>query len=221
MRQRSPRGLADAIACAEHHVGGESFGVLLGDSIHECDPPVLTQLESARDRWGEGGSAIDLEFVPEELVDHYGIVQGSPIEPGLLRIQHLVEKPSSATAPSRFAVTGAYFLSPSIFDAIRETPVGRRGEVELTDALDRLASREPIVGVVSQGARYDTGTPLLWLETNLRFALRHPEFREPLLRVLREEGVVTPDLGNRPMPRPVARNAIREERPVALPGRTP
>lgn len=190
VRQHAPRGLADAIACAEHHIGGESFGVLLGDSIHECNPPVLTQLAAARDRWGKGGSAIDLESVPEELVDHYGIVQGIALEPGILRIEHLVEKPSVAEAPSRFAVTGAYFLSPSIFDAIRETPPGRRGEVELTDALDRLAARESVVGLVSQGSRFDTGTPPLWFETNVRFALRNPEYRGRLLRVLQDEGLL-------------------------------
>jgi UTP--glucose-1-phosphate uridylyltransferase len=187
VRQRSPLGLANAIACAERHVGGQPFGVLLGDSIHECIPPVLSQLEAARNRWSDGGSAIDLEIVPPELVDHYGIAQGTPIEPDVMRIEHLVEKPRLSEAPSRYAVTGAYFLSPSIFDAIRETPPGRRGEIELTDALDRLASRERVVGVVTQGTRYDTGTPALWFETNVRFAMRSADHRERLLRIIEEE----------------------------------
>jgi UTP--glucose-1-phosphate uridylyltransferase len=193
VRQHAPLGLADAIACAERHIGGQPFGVLLGDSIHESVPPVLTQLESARSRWGKGGSAIDLELVPEEMVDHYGIVQGTGLEPGVLKIEHLVEKPLPSEAPSRFAVTGAYVLSPSIFDAIRETPPGRRGEVELTDALDRLATREPVVGVISQGERYDTGTPPLWFETNVRFALRNPDYRDRLLRLLQEERLLAPE----------------------------
>lgn len=187
VRQRSPLGLAHAIACAERHVGREPFGVLLGDSIHEGNPPVLAQLAAARDRWGDGGSAVDLELVPEDLVDHYGIVKGTPLEPGVLRIERLVEKPRPSDAPSRYALTGAYLLSPSIFQAIRETPPGRRGEVELTDALDRLVGRETVVGVVTRGTRYDTGTPALWLETNMRFALRDPEYREGLLRIVGEE----------------------------------
>ncbi|MGI0151112.1 MAG: UTP--glucose-1-phosphate uridylyltransferase, partial [Thermoplasmata archaeon] len=159
IRQRAPLGLADAILCAETHVGGEPFGVLLGDSIHDCDPPVLSQLVSAANQWTNGGSAIDIEFVPQDRVEHYGIVQGTPVVPGVLRIEHLVEKPTAALAPSRFAITGAYYLSPRIFDANRDTPPGRRGEVELTDALDLLASRDAVVGAVTQGTRFDTGTP--------------------------------------------------------------
>jgi UTP--glucose-1-phosphate uridylyltransferase len=190
VRQRTPLGLAHAIACTERHVGGEPFGVLLGDSIHQSAVPVLTQLANARDKWAPGGSAVDLELVPEELVDHYGIVKGTSVDPGVIRLEKLVEKPRAADAPSRLALTGAYLLSPSIFDAIRETPPGPRGEVELTDALDRLARREPMVGVVTEGLRYDTGTPPLWLETNMRFALRDPLYRSILLRVLREEGVM-------------------------------
>lgn len=192
VRQRSPLGLAHAIACAERHVGREAFGVLLGDSIHDADPPVLAQLATARTRWGDGGSAVDLELVPEELVDHYGIAKGTQLEPGVLRIERLVEKPRPSEAPSRFALTGAYLLSPSIFQAIRETPPGRRGEVELTDALDRLARTETVVGVVTRGTRYDTGTPALWLETNMRFALRDREYRERLLRIVEEESGAPP-----------------------------
>jgi UTP--glucose-1-phosphate uridylyltransferase len=213
VRQRSPLGLAHAIACAERHIGPEPFGVLLGDSIHAGEPPVLAQLASARDRWGEGGSAVDLEIVPEELVEHYGIVRGIPLEPGILRINRLVEKPKPIDAPSRFALTGAYLLSPSIFGAIRETPPGRRGEVELTDALDRLVAREPVVGAVTRGTRFDTGTPPLWLETNVRFALRDPEYRERLIRILRDEGWTPPPRTTSPVvtvDRPSNRDSRRE-----------
>jgi len=174
VRQRAPLGLAHAVLCAEQHVGHEPFGVLLGDSIYECDPPVLTQLRAAADRWAPGGSAVALEVVPEDRVDHYGIVGGVHLSPTALRVERLVEKPRPQDAPSRLALTGAYWLSARIFDCIRETPPGRRNEVELTDALQRLADREPVIGVVIDGRRFDTGTPLLWFETNLRFGLRDP-----------------------------------------------
>lgn len=187
VRQREPTGLASALLCAERHVGSDSFGVLLGDSLHEGDPPVLTQLERARDRFAPGGAAVALERVPDDLVDHYGIVGGTELEPGFVKVDRLVEKPSPSEAPSHLALTGAYFLGPAIFATIRATPPGARGEVELTDALNRLARETPMVGVVVHGRRYDTGTPALWLETNLRFALRSPELRGRLLEVIREE----------------------------------
>jgi UTP--glucose-1-phosphate uridylyltransferase len=186
VRQRAPLGLADAVLCASHHVGLESFGVLLGDSIYECDPPVLSQLRSATERWAAGGSAIALEVVPEDLVDHYGIVGGSSLDLKVLRVDRLVEKPSPADAPSQFAWTGAAWLSPRIFEYIRQTPPGKRGEVELTDAFQRLADHEPLLGVVIEGRRFDTGTPLLWFETNLRFGLRDAAYRQALDRVLQE-----------------------------------
>ncbi|MCI4372840.1 MAG: UTP--glucose-1-phosphate uridylyltransferase [Thermoplasmata archaeon] len=186
VRQRAPLGLAHAVLCAEQHVGREPFGVLLGDSIYECDPPVLSQLRMAADRWAPRGSAVALEVVPEDRVHQYGIVGGTSLGPKAIRIDRLVEKPRAEDAPSRFALTGAYWLSPRIFDCIRATPPGRRNEVELTDALQRLADQEPVVGVVIEGRRYDTGTPLLWFETNLRFGLRDPEYRAALERVLAE-----------------------------------
>jgi UTP--glucose-1-phosphate uridylyltransferase len=186
VRQRAPLGLANAVLCAQQHVGPESFGVLLGDSIYESDAPVLTQLRNAVDRWAPGGSAIALEVVPEDRVQHYGIAGGTALNPTILRIDRLVEKPPANEAPSRFALTGAYWLSAHIFDSIRQTPPGRRQEVELTDALQHLADREPVLGVVIQGRRYDTGTPLLWFETNLRFGLRDPAYRAALDRVLSE-----------------------------------
>jgi UTP--glucose-1-phosphate uridylyltransferase len=189
VRQRSPLGLAHAVQCAEQHVGHEAFGVLLGDSIYECDPPVLRQLRTAVDRWAPGGSAVALELVPEDRVHQYGIVGGTLLDPKTLRIERLVEKPRPEDAPSRWALTGAYWLSPRIFDCIRATPPGRRNEVELTDALQRLAGQEAVIGVVIDGRRYDTGTPLLWFETNLRFGLRDAEYRAALNRVL-EEGAV-------------------------------
>ncbi|MCI4365232.1 MAG: UTP--glucose-1-phosphate uridylyltransferase [Thermoplasmata archaeon] len=192
VRQRNPLGLAQAVLCAQQHVGQEPFGVLLGDSIYECEPPVLRQLRSAVDRWAPGGSAIALEVVPEDRVDHYGIVGGTQLSPTAIRVQQLVEKPRPQDAPSRLALTGAYWLSPRIFDCIRATPPGRRNEVELTDALQRLADQEPVIGVVIEGRRFDTGTPLLWFETNLRFGLRDPEYRAALERVLGEGPPVGP-----------------------------
>jgi UTP--glucose-1-phosphate uridylyltransferase len=199
VRQRAPLGLAHAVLCAEHHVGQEAFGVLLGDSIYECETPVLRQLRTAAERWApEGGSAVALEVVPEDRVDHYGIVGGRTLDPTALRIERLVEKPRPSDAPSRLALTGAYWLRPRVFECIRATPPGRRNEVELTDALQRLADREPVIGVVIEGRRYDTGTPLLWFETNLRFGLRDPEYRATLERVLAER---SPDDAARVPPR--------------------
>ncbi|MGC2288626.1 MAG: UTP--glucose-1-phosphate uridylyltransferase [Thermoplasmata archaeon] len=198
VRQRAQRGLADAIACAEHHVGHEPFGVLLGDSIHVCDPPLLTQLRTTFEHFGGKSSVVALEKVPKEKVGSYGIAGGVPAGPHVIRIERLVEKPRVADAPGDTALTGAYYLTPAIFDAIRGTPPDAKGEVQLTDALVRLLATEGVYGLVFQGRRYDTGTPLLWLEANVRFALNDPLYRDRLTEIFLEStqsNSVSPDTG--------------------------
>jgi UTP--glucose-1-phosphate uridylyltransferase len=98
----------------------------------------------------------------------------------------MVEKPRVSEAPSSLAITGAYYLSPTVFRTIRSTPPGRNGEIQLTDALNRLIQDEEVYGLVFKGHRWDTGTPILWLEANLRYALRIPEFKEMVERVVEE-----------------------------------
>lgn len=186
IRQRSPRGLADAIACAEHHVGREPFGVLLGDSIHVCDPPLLTQLRTTFERLGGRASIVALERVPKDKLGSYGIAGGTAVDSHVIRIERLVEKPKVADAPGDTALTGAYYLTPAIFEAIHNTPPDAKGEVQLTDALVRLIATEGVYGLIFEGRRYDTGTPLLWLEANLRFALGDPAYRARLIEVFQE-----------------------------------
>jgi UTP--glucose-1-phosphate uridylyltransferase len=92
----------------------------------------------------------------------------------VLRLDTLVEKPSPQEAPSRFAIAARYVLSPAIFDCIDATPPGKGGEIQLTDALRLLLSREPVHGVVLRATRHDIGNPVDWLKTNLLFAARDP-----------------------------------------------
>ncbi|HTW94893.1 MAG TPA: sugar phosphate nucleotidyltransferase, partial [Tepidisphaeraceae bacterium] len=105
-----------------------------------------------------------------EKVGRYGIVGGREIRPGVWRVDKLVEKPSPQNAPSRLAVAARYVLTQAIFDCLDETPAGKGGEIQLTDALDLLLKREPIHGVVLSARRHDIGNPVDWLKTNLIFA---------------------------------------------------
>jgi UTP--glucose-1-phosphate uridylyltransferase len=182
VRQREAKGLANAIECARHHTGSQPFGVLLGDTINVCDPPLLRQLWG----WFEKYHApvLAVEKVPDEKVRDYGIVAGPEVEPGLYRCEHLVEKPSLAEAPSRLGITGAYVLTPDIYDAIEKTPPGVNGEVQLTDALELLARDRPVYAATFRGTRYDIGDRFLWLRTNLLFAWKSPELRDRLRPVV-------------------------------------
>ena len=186
VRQRRPKGLGDAVLCAERHVGNESFGVLLGDTINVCEVPLLRQLHDRFVALGGNASVVAVDVVPDSKVSDYGIVAGEEIAPGVIEVRSLVEKPTLAEAPSRYGITGAYWLTPTIFECLRKTPPGRNGEVQLTDGLKKLLEREKLYAVTFVGTRYDIGDRFLWLKTNIEFALRDPEYGERLRAFLAE-----------------------------------
>ncbi len=189
IRQPEPKGLADAIGLARHHTGREPFGVLLGDTINVCEPPLLRQLWDHYERLQ--APVIAVEPVPENKVSDYGIVEGSEAQPGLYRCHRLIEKPKPSATRSRLGITGAYVLTPEIYPSIDETKPGYHGEIQLTDSLQLLTSKMPVYAAMFQGTRYDIGDRYLWLKTNLEFAYRDSELRtqlDPLLRQLIQEG---------------------------------
>ena len=166
VRQKEQKGLGDAINCAKKHVGGEAFAVLLGDSITKGKTPCTKQLIDIHKKYDK--SAISLEEVPQEKVSRYGIIDGIQVEENVFDIKKLVEKPSVENAPSNLAIMGRYVLTPDIFDKLDETEPGVGGEIQLTDALQKLDS---IYGVTFEGKAYDIGNRMEWLKTSIEFAM--------------------------------------------------
>lgn len=166
IRQKEQKGLGDAINCAKKHVGGEAFAVLLGDSITKGKTPCTKQLIDIHKKYDK--SAISLEEVPQEKVSRYGIIDGIQVEENVFDIKKLVEKPSVENAPSNLAIMGRYVLTPDIFDKLDETEPGVGGEIQLTDALQKLDS---IYGVTFEGKTYDIGNRMEWLKTSIEFAM--------------------------------------------------
>jgi UTP--glucose-1-phosphate uridylyltransferase len=181
--QPEQRGLGDAVHQARSHVKNEAFLCLLGDTIFGGESP-SAQLIEAHHKLGT--SVIGLEEVPPEKVDRYGIVGGEMREPGLLKLNTLVEKPPRDKAPSRFAIAARYLLTPTIFACLDDTKPGKGGEIQLTDALKLMLRREPIHGVVLRGRRHDIGNPIDWLKTNLIFASRDPEMWKAIAPLTKE-----------------------------------
>ncbi|MGA9043933.1 MAG: UTP--glucose-1-phosphate uridylyltransferase [Thermoplasmata archaeon] len=184
VRQREPKGLADAIGLARHHTGSEAFGVLLGDTINICNPPLLRQLWEHHERLQ--GPVLAVESVSDEKVKDYGIVEGEEVRPGVIRCRRLVEKPGPGITTSRLGITGAYVLTKEIYGAINATKPGFSGELQITDALQLLSERIPVFAVKFAGTRYDIGDRYLWLRTNLEFAMKNSELAPRLRPLLRE-----------------------------------
>ncbi|MCI4339336.1 MAG: UTP--glucose-1-phosphate uridylyltransferase [Thermoplasmata archaeon] len=188
VRQREPRGLADAIGLARQHTGSEPFGVLLGDTINVCEPPLLRQLWDRYEKLQ--ATVMAVEQVAAEKVHDYGIVEGKEESPGVFRCERLLEKPDPSETRSRLGITGAYVFTPDIYSAIDRTRPDARGELQITDALQVLTADEPVYATTFQGTRYDIGDRFLWLRANLEFAYGVPEHRarlRPILERLLEE----------------------------------
>jgi UTP--glucose-1-phosphate uridylyltransferase len=184
VRQGDPKGLGHAVLAAAQHVGDEPFAVLLGDDLIDERDHLLERMVEVQAQ--QGGSVVALKEVPKESVSLYGCaaVEGDP-GGDTVRITGLVEKPPVEEAPSNLAIIGRYVLAPSVFDVLRETPPGRGGEIQLTDALATLMTTEPVHGVVFRGRRYDTGDRLDYLKAVVQLAAERDDLGPPLLDWLR------------------------------------
>ncbi|TFG55441.1 MAG: UTP--glucose-1-phosphate uridylyltransferase GalU [Methanomassiliicoccus sp.] len=184
IRQKEPKGLGDAVYQARHHVGNEPFAVMLGDTIHVSDVPVVKQLMEVHARTGK--SVIAVERVPGEKVKDYGVLDAVKVDDRLYQINDLVEKPSPAEAPSNLCIAGTYVLTPGIFECIERTKPGHNGELQLTDALRLLREKERLLAWEFIGKRYDIGDIQGWLNSQFELALKHPQYGAQLKAFLRD-----------------------------------
>jgi UTP--glucose-1-phosphate uridylyltransferase len=190
VRQGDPLGLGHAVLCAARHVGDERFAVLLGDDLIDSRDPLLPTMLDVQRR--HGGSVIALIEVDPDMVNLYGCAAVSgDTAGGVVDVTDLVEKPDLDEAPSNLAIIGRYVLDPAVFDALRDTPPGRGGEIQLTDALRTLITTPPDKGggmraVVFRGRRYDTGDRLDYLRTTVRLAAERSDLGPEFTAWLRE-----------------------------------
>ena len=180
VRQHRSLGLGHAVLCAAPLVGDEPFAVILADDLMTGEtlngitgPGVMAQMTAAFQK--QGRSLLAVQEVPQEHTKRYGIVKGEPAGGPLLRVDEIVEKPAPEVAPSRMGVAGRYVLTPRIFDEIRNQPKGVGGEIQLTDAIERLMQHEAVYAYQYSGKRYDCGSKEGFLEATVELALQHPE----------------------------------------------
>ncbi len=178
VRQKKPLGLGHAILQAKDVIGDEPFLVVLPDDIISADPPCAKQLIDVYDKYGEG--VVSILQVADDEVSRYGIIDGETWEDDLVRVRVMVEKPAPAESPSNLAIIGRYILPPEIFTYLEETEVGAGGEIQLTDALQRLARERALIGYKFTGRRHDTGDRFGYLTANIDAALRRPDLSKKL-----------------------------------------
>ena len=182
VRQRSLRGLGDAISYAESFIDEEPFAVLLGDTI--TTPPCVEELIACYQKCHS--SVIAVEKVPLSMVGHYGIVSGQFLDEETLMVEDLIEKPEPSESPSDLAILGTYLLTPAIMDCIGKTEPGKNGEIQLTDALKHLKKEEPLYAHLYRGKRYDIGNKTDWLKANIDLGMKDPIVGKEIQAACRE-----------------------------------
>lgn len=184
IRQKSPKGLGHAVWCARKFIGDEPFAVLLGDDIVQAEKPCLSQLIEQFER--TGCSVIGVQPVPEDETNRYGIIEPLKKAGELYQVKRFVEKPPLGAAPSNLAIMGRYVFTPDIFKFLEKQEVGAGGEIQLTDAIQKLNEVQPVYAYSFIGKRYDVGEKLGFVKTTVEFALQNEDLREELVTFLKE-----------------------------------
>jgi UTP--glucose-1-phosphate uridylyltransferase len=184
IRQKSPQGLGHAVLCAKKFIGDEPFAVLLGDDIVQSNRPCLKQLIEQYEKLES--SVIGVMSVPESETHRYGVI--NPLEQidRLYQVKEFVEKPKQGTAPSNKAIIGRYVFTPQIFKFLEEKEIGAGGEIQLTDAIEKLNQIQRVFAYEFEGSRYDVGEKLGFVQTTLEFALQKEELREDLIQSMKD-----------------------------------
>jgi UTP--glucose-1-phosphate uridylyltransferase len=174
VRQGAPLGLGHAVLRAKMHVGREPFAVLLGDDIIDDRDVLLSRMITEQVK--RNASIVALLEVDPSVAHMYGVATVEQTDdPDVVRITGMVEKPAPGTAPSNLAIIGRYVLRPEVFDVLEHTPPGKGGEIQLTDALEKMAGAPEwtggVFGVVFRGRRYDTGDRLDYIKAIVQLAV--------------------------------------------------
>jgi UTP--glucose-1-phosphate uridylyltransferase len=187
-RQQSPLGLGHAVWCARELVGREPFALLLPDVLVQAKKSCLAQMLEVYGQLPANANLIAVEEIPVERVHQYGAVGVGMKRGGAFEITGMVEKPARGKEPSNRIITGRYILQPDIFDALSAQERGTGDEIQLTDAMKRLMSKQPFFGFAFNGRTFDCGSRAGFLAANVAYALARPDispaFRAELEAIL-------------------------------------
>jgi UTP--glucose-1-phosphate uridylyltransferase len=181
-RQKQALGLGHAIYQAKDFVGNEPFAALLADDVVDAERPALRQMMDVYEKYD--APVIATMQVDGEAISRFGVIDAAEVEPGVYKVNDMVEKPSFSEAPSNLAIIGRYIFTPDIFEAIEQTEPGTGGEIQITDAMRHLLQTRALYALKLEGRRHDAGDKLGFLIATVEFALKRDDlaadFREYL-----------------------------------------
>ena len=172
VNQPEPKGFGNAVMMAQPFVQNESCLVHAGDSaIISKEMDYIKKLVEAFERFNADAAFLVLEI---ENPRQYGIVEGDEVEPGIIKVKRVVEKPEKPATD--LAIMAMYVFHPIIFKALEATKPGRNGEVQLTDAIQKLVDWRLKVYAIKLDKGYshmDIGSPERYWEA---LELSHKQF---------------------------------------------
>jgi UTP--glucose-1-phosphate uridylyltransferase len=185
--QAGPYGNGTPLIVARRHIPREEgFIYAYGDDLIKSRTPFARQLIEKHKR--TGALVAGTQEVGWEDVVRYGIAQ---LRPGNIEgeIDDVIEKPSREQARSNLAMFGRFLLSDAIIQILTQIPLGKGGELWLTDAVREYIRRggRVVSEQVRDGQWLTIGDPVNYLTALLEYALDDHEIRrglEPRLRAL-------------------------------------
>ena len=184
IRQAEALGLGHAVLCAQPVIGNEPFAVILADDLIDGKPAVMKQMVDQYDFYQ--CSVLGVQQVAPTETASYGIVDATPLEARVSRVNAIVEKPKPEEAPSTLGVVGRYILTPRIFHHIEHLKPGAGGELQLTDAIAALLIEQQVLAYAFDGVRYDCVSKLGYLQATVEYALKHPEVQDKFAAYLKD-----------------------------------
>ena len=171
VRQKKMLGLGHAILTGEPLIGDEPFAVVLADDLCDCDDNgVITQMIEIYNQYK--CSVVAIEEIQLDQTKNYGIIAGKLLENSnnTYQVTDMVEKPNEKDAPSNMAIIGRYILTPDIFDILRNIKPDKKGEIQITDALNIQAKRGKVIAYKFEGKRFDCGSVKGFIKATNYFA---------------------------------------------------
>ena len=184
LRQSQALGLGHAVLCARPVVGNDPFAVILADDLISAEVPAMKQMTDIYGHYNN--SVIGVQQVAPNETSRYGIVKVRSWEQGIHKIDGIVEKPKPQDAPSNLGVVGRYILTSRIFEHLEKVQAGVGGEIQLTDGIASLLTKEQVLAYEFNGIRYDCGDKLGYLQATVEYALRHPELAQEFRAYLQQ-----------------------------------
>ena len=186
LRQKETKGLGHAVGRARSFVGNEPFVVMYGDDVIFSKTPVCRQLIDVYEKYGK--PVVGVKPVPWADVAKYCSLKVDPVlgESRVTYCTDMIEKPAPGQEYSNLSILGRVLLTPDIFDIIDVLPKGAGGEIQLTDAMARVARESGVYALEFEGERYDLGSKLGFLKANVVKGLTHPETCDGLREFIKE-----------------------------------